>query len=116
MVGPMCMMVAGMLMGNVDFRRLVASRGIWKVAFLRLVGYPLVVMVLLKYSGLARLAPNGETILLVSFLAAITPSASAVTQIAQVYGSEGEYAGSINVVTTLLCIITMPLIIALYQF
>ena len=59
-----------------DFRRLVASRGIWKVAFLRLVGYPLVVMVLLKYSGLARLAPNGETILLVSFLAAITPSAS----------------------------------------
>ena len=116
MVVPMCMMVAGMLMGNVDFRRLVASRGIWKVAFLRLVGYPLVVMVLLKYSGLARLAPNGETILLVSFLAAITPSASAVTQIAQVYGSEGEYAGSINVVTTLLCIITMPLIIALYQF
>ena len=115
-VGTMASVSRGMLMGNVGFRRLVASRGIWKVAFLRLVGYPLVVMMLLKYSGLARLAPNGETILLVSFLAAITPSASAVTQIAQVYGSEGEYAGSINVVTTLLCIITMPLIIALYQF
>ena len=45
----------------------------------------------------------------------LTPSASAVAQIAQVYGSEGEYAGSINVVTTLLCIVTMPIIIALYQ-
>ena len=59
--------------------------------------------------------PKGETILLVSFLASITPSASAVTQMAQVYGREGEYAGSINVITTLLCIITMPLLLALYQ-
>ena len=115
MIGPLSMIVAGMLMGGVDFGRLVASRGIWKAAFLRLVGYPLVILVLLKYSGLARLVPGGETILLVSFLASTTPAASAVTQIAQVYSSEGEYAGSINVVTTLLCIVTMPLIIGLYQ-
>ena len=115
MLGTLSMLVAGMLMGGVDFRRLFTSLGIWKAAFLRLVAVPLVVLVLLKYSGLARLVPDGETILLVSFLSAITPSASAVTQIAQVYSSDGEYAGSINVVTTLLCIVTMPLIIALYQ-
>ena len=115
MLGTLSMLVAGMLMGGVDFRRLFTSLGIWKAAFLRLVAVPLVVLVLLKYSGLARLVPDGETILLVSFLSAITPSASAVTQIAQVYSSDGEYAGSINVVTTLLCIVTIPVIIALYQ-
>jgi len=38
-----------------------------------------------------------------------------VTQISQVYSDEGRYASFINVVTTLLCIITMPLIIGLYQ-
>jgi hypothetical protein len=40
-----------------------------------------------------------------------------VTQLAQVYGSgnDGEYAGSINVMTTLLCIVTIPLMIAFYQ-
>ena len=85
------------------------------VSFLRLIAFPLVVLCLLRIPGLASLAPNGETILLVSLLAAITPSASAVTQIAQVYSPDGEYAGSINVVTTLLCIVTMPIIIALYQ-
>ena len=85
------------------------------VSALRLAVFPLAVLVLLKYSGLAALAPNGETILLVSFLASATPAASAVTQMSQVYGPDGTYAGAINVSTTLLCIITMPLLITLYQ-
>ena len=115
MYGPISMIVTGMLMGGVDFRRVLANRRIWLVSFLRLIAFPLVVLCLLRIPGLAALAPNGETILLVSLLAAITPSASAVTQIAQVYSPDGEYAGSINVMTTLLCIVTMPIIIALYQ-
>ena len=43
------------------------------------------------------------------------PAAANVTQIAQVYGHEGDYAGAINVITTLLCIGTMPLMVLLYQ-
>ena len=70
---------------------------------------------LLGYSGLASLVPDGESILLISLLAASAPAASNVTQIAQVYGHEGDYASAINVVTTLLCIFTMPLMVALYQ-
>ena len=70
---------------------------------------------LLGYSGLASLAPDGASILLVSLLAACAPSASNVTQIAQVYGHEGDYASAINVMSTLLCIVTMPLMVLLYQ-
>ena len=44
-----------------------------------------------------------------------TPSASTLTQMAQVYGKDADYASAINVVTTLLCIVTMPLMVALYQ-
>jgi hypothetical protein len=36
-------------------------------------------------------------------------------QMAQVYGKDADYASAINVSTTVLCIVTMPLIIALYQ-
>lgn len=115
MIGPLSMIVAGMLMGGIDLKHIFTLPSIWKVAALRLVVFPLAVLVLLKYSGLAALAPNGETILLVSFLAAATPAASTVTQMAQVYGPDGTYAGAINVATTLLCIITMPLLITLYQ-
>ena len=48
-------------------------------------------------------------------LAICTPSASTLTQMAQVYGKDADYASAINVVTTLLCIVTMPLMVALYQ-
>ncbi|MEI3347630.1 MAG: hypothetical protein V8R55_04270 [Dysosmobacter sp.] len=78
-------------------------------------GYPLALLCLLKFSGIASLVPGGATILLISFLAASAPAASTVTQMAQVYGSDSDYAGAVNVPTTLLCIVTMPLLVALYQ-
>ena len=49
------------------------------------------------------------------FLAVITPSASTITQMCQVYGNDSKYASAINVMTTLLSIITMPLMVLLYQ-
>ena len=38
--------------------------------------------------------------MLIVFLAVITPSASTVTQMCQVYGNDSRYASAINVVTT----------------
>lgn len=114
MIGPISMMVAGMLIGNVDCKRLLQP-GIWKVVLLRLVFFPLVVLLVLKHSGMAALVPDGSTLLLVSLLSSVTPSAAAVTQLAQVYSDEGEAAGLINVATTVLCLATIPVLCALYQ-
>ncbi len=115
MIGPLSMIVAGMLIGGIDLRHIFVLPSIWRVVALRLVVFPLAILCVLKASGLAALVPDGETILLVSLLGAITPSASTVTQMAQVYGNDGTYASAINVMTTLFCIVTMPLTIALYQ-
>ena len=115
MIGPISMFVAGMLMGDQDLKAVLRIHSLWKVVFLRLIAMPLVILCILKYSGLASLAPDGASILLVSLLAACAPSASNVTQIAQVYGHEGDYASAINVISTLLCIVTMPLMVLLYQ-
>ena len=115
MIAPVTMIVAGMLMGAVSFGSLFKIASLWKIAFLRLLAFPLAAVLIMKYSGLATLAPAGETILLVSLLSSVTPSASVVTQLAQVYSDEGQYAGLINVTTTLLCIFTIPVMIAIYQ-
>ena len=56
-----------------------------------------------------------KKLLLIVFLAVITPSASTITQMCQVYGNDSKYASAINVMTTLLSIITMPLMVLLYQ-
>lgn len=115
MIGPLCMIVAGMLMGGVKLPQVVKNRGVWKVTVLRLIVYPLAVVALMRFSGAARLVPDGGTILLVSLLSSVTPSAAAITQLAQIYSDDGEYAGIINVVTTVLCLVTIPIMISLYQ-
>ena len=48
-------------------------------------------------------------------VAAAAPAGATVTQMAQVYGGNEHDACSINVLTTLMCIVTMPLMVALYQ-
>ena len=115
MIGPAAMMVTGMLIGGMDVRRIFARRRVWLVAALRLLLVPLMVIPLLKFTGVAQLVPNGVSILMITLLATTTPSASTLVQFAQVFDRDAEYASSINVLTTLLCIATIPVMVQLYQ-
>lgn len=115
MIGPAAMLVTGMLIGSVDFKTLLSYRRLPMIAILRLVVYPVLGVAFIRFSGVAGLVPNGEMILMITFLAMTTPVATTITQMAQVYGKNAEYASAINVITTLACIITMPVMIMLYQ-
>ena len=115
MIGPASMMVTGMLFAGMDFKQIFANKRIYFITFLRLIVVPAIALVLIKFSHLAALSSNGSKIMLIVFLAIITPSASTVTQMCQVYSNDSQYASAINVVTTLLAIITMPLMVMLFQ-
>ncbi len=115
MIGPASMIVTGMLFAGMDFKQIFASKRVYFVTFLRLIVVPAIALVLIKFSYLASLSSNGPKIMLIVFLAIITPSASTVTQMCQVYGNDSQYASAINVVTTLLAIITMSLMVMLFQ-
>ena len=115
MIGPLAMLISGMLIAGTTPQEILAFPHIGLVTILRLIGVPLLTILLLKFSGLASFAENGSQILLVTLLATITPSASTITQMAQVYGKDARYAGAINVITTLFCMITMPIMVYLYQ-
>ncbi|GAA0117266.1 AEC family transporter [Clostridium senegalense] len=115
MIGPICMIVVGMLIANMSFRKIFAYKRIYIITFLKMIVCPFISLLLLKYSGMGSLVPNGKIILLISLLATITPSASSVAQMAQIYDKNGEYASVINVVTTIVCIVTMPIMVWLYQ-
>ena len=52
---------------------------------------------------------------MVTFLATMTPSAAMMMQFAQVYNTEIEYSVAINILTTVVCVITMPVFVALYS-
>lgn len=115
MIGPASMIVTGMLFAGMDFKQIFANKRVYFVSFLRLIIVPVIALFLIKCSQLSTLSSNGNKLMLIVFLAIITPSASTVTQMCQVYGNDSQYASAINVVTTLLAIITMPLMVMLFQ-
>lgn len=116
MVGPTAMIIAGLLLGEIDFKRLMSYKGLPLVVLFRLVIVPLICLVLLKYSGMANFMQQGDMILLITLMACATPSATTVVSMASLFGEDGEYASAINVATSILCIFTMPVIVALYQW
>lgn len=115
MIGPASMIVTGMLFAGMNLKQIFANKRVYFITFLRLIAVPLIALVLIKLSNLASFSADGNKIMLIVFLAIITPSASTVTQMCQVYGNDSKYASAINVMTTLLSVITMPVMVMLFQ-
>ena len=115
MIGPASMMVTGMLIAEMSLKDIFTNGRVYFITFLRLIAVPAVALLLLKVSGLVNGSPDGKKLLLILFLAVITPSASTITQMCQVYGNDSQYASAINVMTTLFSIVTMPLMVLLFQ-
>ena len=115
MIGPTAMIVTGMLIAGMDLTKIFAYKRVWFITALRLLAVPLICVFVLRIVSRHTSVPNGEMVLLITLLATTSPSGTTITQMAQVYGGDTEYACSINVVSTLLCIVTMPIMVALYQ-
>ena len=115
MIGPASMIVTGMLFAGMNLKQIFANKRVYFVSFLRMLVVPLIALILIKGSRLANLSADAPKIMLIVFLAVITPSASTVTQMCQVYGNDSQYASAINVVTTSSAIITMPVMVLLFE-
>lgn len=115
MIGPACMLSIGMTTASMKSFR---CSQLWRVLMLsgwRLLLYPIACVILFSSSWVLGLHPEAAEILLITTLAAAAPSSAVIAQLAQIYNNEAVWGSIINVVTTLLCIITMPFITWLYQ-
>lgn len=116
MIGPASMIVTGMLFAGMNMKDIFANKRVYFISALRMIVIPLIALLLIKISHLTTRSSDAPKIMLIVFLAVITPSASTVTQMCQVYGNDAHYASAINVVTTLCAIVTMPLMVLLFSF
>ncbi len=114
-IGPVSMIMVGMLLAETKPREIISDRRVYLVTLLRLIVTPLLLLTVLKVSGLAASLPEGKTILYVSFMAMMTPAATTITQLSQLYDNRPAFASAANVMTTILCIATMPLLTQLYM-
>ena len=113
MIGPLTMMITGMMIGGMTLRGMFSTHRVFGVIFFRMI----------LASGLAVLAaalvvrflPVDRNIVMIMLLGAIAPSASNINQVAILYNRDAGYASAINVLTTLSCIVTIPLWFMLFE-
>lgn len=115
MIGPLSMLVIGMSLGNMELKSIFTSKRTYLISFLRLIAYPIVMILIFQMIGIRNYHPQARQILLITTLAASAPAASTITQFAQIYNKHPGYASIMNVMTVIFCIITMPIMIFFYQ-
>lgn len=117
MLSPVSMLMIGMLMGGVDFKGVLRQGRLYVVCLGRLLVYPMVFMLVIKLSGIIHALPYAREVLKYVVIATSAPAAALVTQMSAKYREpeEAQEAGSLNVITSLLCIVTMPLILWIYE-
>ena len=114
-IGPVSMLVVGMLIGNMDLKWVFTRKRPYLISLFRLAVFPVITASLFAFVVRMGIHPDARYILLVSLLAASAPVAVMVTQITQIYDGDARYASVINVMSVIFCIISMPLVVLLYE-
>ena len=115
MIGPMGMLLAGMAIAEVPLKKVFCTPRNYLPVFLRLLGVPLVIVLLLWAVHAFLWIPDGKSILMTVYLSAITPACATVTSMAQLYDQDASHSSAIYVLSTLLSILTMPLMIGSFE-
>lgn len=114
MVGPISMIICGMIATEVRPKAILRDKRLYVVMLIRMVITPLICLLLIRLARSLINIPDVENVLLITYLAIIAPTGASAVQFAQIYDKEPDFAVSVNIITTLLCIATMPIFVALY--
>jgi predicted permease len=109
------MMAVGVVLAGTSIKSIFTSGRAYWISFGRLILYPLIAMTVLYFSGLLRHHPELVPILLVSFMSLSAPTASNVAQMAVIYDQRTTEASIYNILSMFFCVITIPLVIWMYQ-
>lgn len=115
MIGTAGMFVIGMVIGKMDLKWVFSRKRPYFICLIRLIVYPAIMLVFFVLAGHMGIHDDAEYILLVVFLATCAPAAAMVTQMAQIYNKDSMYASVINVMSIVFCIVTMPVMVMVYE-
>lgn len=118
MLSPVSMFMIGMLVGTADFKAILRDKRTYFVTFARLLAFPLLYTVLVRISGICGTVFYARDVCKYILVASSAPCAALVMQMSSLYRPEKEAqeAGTLNIASSLLCVVTMPLVLALYEW
>ena len=109
MTGPLSMLVIGLKLSEFPLKEIFNNRTQYQMSFVRLIAAPIVMVLLLK---LLPLEGYKQTIQILAILNAM-PVAGNTTIMANEYGGDEEFAAKSTTLSSILCLVTMPLIFLL---
>ncbi len=115
LLGPLGMVIAGIMIPKVKFKNMLSDVRVYRAVIMRMIVNSLIITLLMKLAVSLIHIPIAENVLFVSLLSSIGPAGATMLQFAQLYNKEPELAVSLNLATTLCCIITMPLMVMIYS-
>ena len=114
-VAPLTMVITGMLLADLKIESFQKYPKIFPVVVFRLLIVPLLTLLVLRFFPVTLGLENSGKILLISLFSAMAPPANTVMMMAQIYGKDAFYVNVVSVVSTILCVFSMPLMVWIYQ-
>ncbi len=108
MVAPASMLVIGARLADIDFKGIFKDKYMYPFVALRLLVLPAIIWVILKLISFTGLLD--ESAFTVLLILSSTPAAAVTTMFAELYDGDSPYAGKLVALTTVLSVITMPVV------
>ncbi len=105
-----CMTVMGMRLGTKRFLSLFTNGKVYIAAVSKLLVFPAIV------GGLFLLIPVSEAVRSTGFILGCCPAAAMIQSLSETHGGDSQTAANAVLTTSILCIVTIPLMWTVYNF
>ncbi len=105
MTTPLCMIILGIRLAVVDFKALFTRKIVYVISAIKMLIFPI-----FSFLAVCFLPFFDDTFKISVLVLSATPCASVILNLAEIHHSEEEIAANCVLVSTLLCIITIPLV------
>jgi len=107
---PLPMITTGIFLSGIKLKETITSFRIYYASFVRLIIFPVFMIAFIKIFHVTSWIPNAHDVVLACILGSACPAATVATQFPARYGLDSEYGAKFIAVSTLLSIVTLPLV------
>ena len=109
-VTPLSMTVLGMKLAAFPLKKIFTSAETYVVTACKLLLFPVVIVAAMILIGKSFPSISDETMILATFFTMAMPTAGLASSLAESFGGDGENAAKYTLGTTLMCIVTVPIL------
>lgn len=114
-LGYLSMLILGMVLAKTPWKTLLCNGRVYLICFARLIVFPLIMGGLFVAANRILSIPMLGKILLAMLLPCAAPSATVLTQFAQLYDCDPKLSGTINLTSFIFSVVTVPLMLMFFE-